>query len=108
LNPETIVEKSVDKHGQGMYPETTLSDSSQFKSILYKNGRGLNPEKFATIAAGIQHTKNTSQRGFVDPLTPWTASNEQYDSLDLLSDFLILHFSTSNHAKFIHFIEAPP
>jgi hypothetical protein len=24
-NPETIVEKSVDKHGQGMYPETTLS-----------------------------------------------------------------------------------
>jgi hypothetical protein len=21
----TIVEKSVDKHGQGMYPETTLS-----------------------------------------------------------------------------------
>ena len=25
LNPVTIVEKSVDKHGQGMYPETTLS-----------------------------------------------------------------------------------
>jgi len=24
-NPETIVEKSVDKHGQGMHPETTLS-----------------------------------------------------------------------------------
>jgi hypothetical protein len=24
LNPVTIVEKSVDKHGQGMYPETTL------------------------------------------------------------------------------------
>jgi hypothetical protein len=23
--PETIVEKSVDKHSQGMYPETTLS-----------------------------------------------------------------------------------
>jgi hypothetical protein len=23
--PETIVEKSVDKHGQGMHPETTLS-----------------------------------------------------------------------------------
>ena len=23
--PETIVEKSGDKHGQGMYPETTLS-----------------------------------------------------------------------------------
>jgi hypothetical protein len=43
-NPKTIVEKSVDKHGQGMYPETTLSDSLQFKSILYKNGRGLNPK----------------------------------------------------------------
>ena len=28
-NPKTIVEKSVDKHGQGMYPETTLSDSLQ-------------------------------------------------------------------------------
>jgi hypothetical protein len=24
-NPETIVEKSVDKYSQGMYPETTLS-----------------------------------------------------------------------------------
>jgi hypothetical protein len=24
LNPVTIGEKSVDKHGQGMYPETTL------------------------------------------------------------------------------------
>jgi hypothetical protein len=23
--PETIIEKSVDKHGQGMYPETALS-----------------------------------------------------------------------------------
>jgi len=42
--PETIVEKSVDKHGQGMHPELPFRDSSLIKSILYKNGRGSNPE----------------------------------------------------------------